>query len=237
MKTSIDHPATIQIPPTPPLQKGGAMLYPPLEKGGGGDFHGNCHAGAAPISENNGPGIFTNSQPATRNPPPTYLWLLVAALLCTACGYRLTGEGLGPRPELRRIAIPVFENSTSEAGLETVLASDLRQQFILRSRFQVVPVEQSEAVFRGHIIKLYTTDIAHRQAEQTIESRVYITLDIRCEDPRTGEVLWQDRNMTYFKEYLHTADPMVTYANRRRAEAVIARDLAVRIHDRFLSNF
>jgi hypothetical protein len=30
---------------------------------------------------------------------------------------------------------------------------------------------------------------------------------------------------------------MITYANRRRAEAVIARDLAVRIHDRFLSNF
>jgi hypothetical protein len=166
-----------------------------------------------------------------------YLWILAIILLTGACGYRFTGEGVGPRPGLQRIAIPVFENSTSESGLETLLASDLRHEFILRSRFQVVPVEQSEAVFRGHIIKLYTADIAHRQAEQTIESRIYITLDIRCEDTRTGEILWQDRSLTYFKEYLHTADPMITYANRRRAEAVIARDLAVRIHDRFLSSF
>jgi hypothetical protein len=166
-----------------------------------------------------------------------HLWILAITLLTGACGYRFAGEGVGPRPSLQRIAIPVFENSTSESGLETLLASDLRHEFILRSRFQVVPVEQSEAVFRGHIIKLYTADIAHRQAEQTIESRIYITLDIRCEDTRTGEILWQDRSLTYFKEYLHTADPMITYANRRRAEAVIARDLAVRIHDRFLSNF
>jgi hypothetical protein len=165
------------------------------------------------------------------------LWLLAIILLTGACGYRFAGEGAGPRPGLQRIAIPVFENSTSESGLETMLAADLRHEFILRSRFQVVPVEQSEAVFRGHIIKLYTADIAHRQAEQTIETRIYITVDIRCEDTRTGAILWQDRSLNYFKEYLHTPDPMVTYANRRRAETVIARDLAVRIHDRFLSNF
>jgi hypothetical protein len=164
-----------------------------------------------------------------------YACVLVLAL--GGCGYRFAGEGPGPKPGLQRIAIPVFENNTAEAELETLFAGALRHEFILRSPFQLVPTDEAEAVFRGRITRLFTTPIAHTGPETTIETRVYITVDIRCQDTKTGAILWQDNALTYYNKYLQNPNPIVAYENRRRAEAAIARDISIRIHDRFLSNF
>ena len=108
---------------------------------------------------------------------------------------------------------------------------------MVRGAYQIVPVAQAEAVFRGRIIRLFTTELAHRQPEETIETRVYIVLDVRCLDTKTGAVLWQDNNLSEFASFLQNPNPILSYEGRRRAEASIARKLAERIHDRFLSNF
>jgi hypothetical protein len=50
-------------------------------------------------------------------------------------------------------------------------------------------------------------------------------------------VLWQDRSLTYYQDYIQDSDPLVSFQNRREALETAARDLAVRIHDRFLSRF
>src|SRR4030042_5538643 len=82
------------------------------------------------------------------------IWL--ACLWGTGCGYHFAGEGSGPKPGLQKIAIPVFENKTSEAELETLFAGALRHQFLVRGPFQVVSSNEAEAVFRGRIIRIET---------------------------------------------------------------------------------
>jgi hypothetical protein len=161
------------------------------------------------------------------------LWFAVVP----SCGYYFAGEGPGPRPSLRKIAIPVFENATGEPGLESILAAALRREFLLRSHMEVVPLEQAEAVFWGRVKSLGTSDVAHREAEETIETRIHVVLDIRCEDAKDGTILWEDRNMVYFEEYFQDPDAMASFENRRHALEIVARELAVRIHDRFLSRF
>ena len=165
--------------------------------------------------------------------------ILVLALLFqpAACGYHFTGEGPGPRPGLRSVAIPVFENNTSEPDLGSIFAGALRRQFITKGQLQVVPVDQAEAVFRGRITSIYSSAVAHREAEETIQSRLYVTLDIRCVDVRDGKVLWQDPQFTYYQVFLQNADPNVSFDNRRATLDFLAREMSVRIHDRFLSNF
>lgn len=167
--------------------------------------------------------------------------LLAAFLLiCPGCGYHFSGEGLGPRPELRKIAIPVFENNTSEAGLEGRFTAALRDEFILRSQFQLVPVEEAEVIFHGRITNISTSRVAQRGVQQTIESRLFITVNIRCVEVKTGNVIWQDPQFTYYRTFSlpgSGADPALLYENRRRAEEFLAQEMAVRIHDRFLANF
>ncbi|HBZ56484.1 MAG TPA: hypothetical protein DEO88_13855 [Syntrophobacteraceae bacterium] len=162
---------------------------------------------------------------------------LFMCLCFTGCGYHFAGEGSGPKPGMQKIAIPLFENKTSEAELETLFASALRHQFLLRGPFQIVSSKEAEAVFRGRVIRIETLDIAHRGVDSTLETRLLISVDVRCIDTKSGAVLWQDNNMVQYGNYLQDASAITAYENRRRAEAIIARKIAERIHDRFLSNF
>lgn len=169
-------------------------------------------------------------------------------LFLASCGYHFSGEGEGPKPGLKYVAIPVFENRTSEPDLGALFAGALRQEFIRRGPIQIVPVEEAEAVFKATITSIYITPVAHRPVENvvsnriTIENRVYVTLDIRCEEKATRKVFWRDPQFRYYKVYRLNSDPLHPdalsgFENRQVAMRYLAEEMASRIHDRFLSNF
>jgi len=163
--------------------------------------------------------------------------VLAVLVLAGGCGYHFTGEGAGPRPGLRNIAIPVFENNSSEPDLGSLFAGALRREFMQKGQMQVTPLEHAEAIFHGSIKDISSSAAAHHDAQLTIETRLYITLDIRCVDVKTGAVLWTDPNFTYFRVYNENPQPIIAFDNRREALEFLARETAIRIHDRFLSNF
>lgn len=178
------------------------------------------------------------------------LFIVVAvSLLCTtACGYHFSGEGTGPKPGLMNIAIPVFENKTSEPDLGSIFAGELRKEFIRKGPMRVVPQDEAEAVFRGTITNIYSSAVAHRDLPLNfnnalaVETRLYVVLEIRCVEIKTGKVLWQDPNFTYYKVYRqlrnpNDPDPIFSFDSRRDALQYLAREMSSRIHDRFLSNF
>jgi len=113
----------------------------------------------------------------------------------------------------------------------------LRKEFITKGNLQVVSLEQAEAVFRGRVTHISTSAVAHREAEQTIQFRLYLTVDIRCVDSGTGKVLWQDPRFSYYQTFMQGADPNVAFDNRRATLEYLAQQMSIRIHDRFLSNF
>lgn len=179
---------------------------------------------------------------------PKMVWILAVSLLLAGCGYHFTGEGSGPGPGLRSVAVPVFENVTSEPELGALFAGALRKEFLQKGPYKVVPAEDADVIFRGRITNIHTSAVAHRKLEQlfdqrvTLQTRLYVTLDIRCEDPRNGTIVWQDRNFRYYRVYrqnqnLNNPNPIVSFDNRREALAFLAEEMATRIHDRFLNAF
>lgn len=172
----------------------------------------------------------------------------VALFLLGGCGYRFSGEGEGPLPGLQNIAIPVFENATSEPDLGAIFAGELRRTFLQKGKMKIVPLEQAQAVFRGRVTNIYTSAVAHRDLnttdknQLTIEARLYVTLNVRCIEVKTGRVLWQDPSYTYFKVFRQSAgnnnpNPIVGFDNRRDTVEFLAKEMSIRIHDRFLSDF
>ena len=156
---------------------------------------------------------------------PLSACLIIVTGLLTSCGYHFSGEGDGPKPGLKYVAIPVFENKTTEQDLGAIFAGALRQEFMRKGKLQVVPVEEAEAVFKATIINIYSNTVAHHAAPNivservAVEDRLYVTLDVRCEDVKTHKVLWRDPQFRYYRVYR------------------LADEMAIRIHDRFLSNF
>ena len=174
--------------------------------------------------------------------------VISAVLICLAsCGYHFSGEGEGPKPGLMYIAIPVFENKTSEPNAGAIFAGALRQEFIRKGDMKVVPVEEAEAVFKGTITNISILPSAHNAVNLvsnrvTVENRLFMTLDIRCEDKKTHKILWRDPAFRYFKVYqlndnTPQLDPITGYENRQAALDFMAGEMSTRIHDRFLSNF
>jgi hypothetical protein len=164
-----------------------------------------------------------------------------------SCGYHFSGEGQGPKPGLRCIAIPVFENKTTEPDAGAIFAGALRQEFIRKGNMKVVPIEDAEAVFKGTIKNISILAVAHQPVNVvsnrvTLENRLYVTLDIRCEEKKSHKTLWADPLFTYFKVYEVSDDPLqpdpiAGFENRQAALGLLAREMSTRIHDRFLSNF
>ncbi|WP_448382027.1 LPS assembly lipoprotein LptE [Desulfosoma sp.] len=164
--------------------------------------------------------------------------LAVSLLVCAvSCGYRFAGDGANLDPRLRTVAVPVFENLTAEPGIEAIFTGALRQEFLMKSRLRVVPESQADAVFIGRIQRLSTTDVAHRKAQDTVLTRLTVTLDVRCIERESGTILWQDRALTYFEDYLQNPESAVAFQNRQDALKRAARETAARIFDRFMSRF
>jgi len=173
---------------------------------------------------------------------------LSSVLLCLAsCGYHFSGEGVGPKPGLKYIAIPVFANKTTEPNAGAIFADALRNEFLQKGNMKVVPVEEAEAVFIATISGISIQPVAHHPVNQvvnriTLVNRLMVTVDIRCEEKKTHRILWRDPFLRYYKIYQVTDDPLHPdpiegFENREAALGVLAQEMSTRIHDRFLSNF
>lgn len=166
--------------------------------------------------------------------------LFMICCLFQACGYRFVRYGGGDKdfgnlPE--SIAIPMFSNATTEPNLEYLITRALRDEFIKKGVVSVVPEDRADVVMVGRVTKIYTTDVAHDAVEHTTETRIYVTVDVRCKDARTGDILWQDNQFTYYEEFVRKEDAFGDYNRRRAALEYLAEQMAQRIHDRFINRF
>lgn len=152
------------------------------------------------------------------------------------CGYHVVGSEKPASRGFYAVAIPVFDNRTTEPEAEFIFTEALRREFLKRGGLRLAPVQEADVVFRGKIIKLAATDVAHNRFNQAIESRFIVTVDVRCEDRRTGTIIWQDNQLTYSRSYPYGETATDTYQGRRAALEYIAERVAERIYDRFAAS-
>ena len=95
----------------------------------------------------------------------------------------------------------------------------------------VRPHNEAEAVLGGSIARISTEAVAHSRPEKTLETRVTITLALTLKRVETNEILWENRDLSYFEEYFETGDALLTERLRREAIRTIAEFLAEKIYN------
>jgi hypothetical protein len=125
--------------------------------------------------------------------------LIALALLASGCAYT-TSPALLPA-HLKTVAIPVFENGTSEYTLEQDLTNEVIQRFVRDNHLRVVDEKSANAVLRGRITQYKNAVFGFSNASQAQEFRVTISVSVTFKDLVKNREIWADENLVRTANY------------------------------------
>jgi len=174
--------------------------------------------------------------------------IFVFCALFFGCGYRFKHVGPPLNVHLASLAIPSFSGSSSYAGIEDDFTTVVRQEFLTRSKVRLVGEKSAQAVLRGCLYSVTTEPLTYTVTQQKMHGLVAtdkvtsarilrVRLEVSLKDTATGEIIWQDANLTDRANFRVSSDPLITQHNQRLAIISIARDLAARIYSRTMERF
>lgn len=125
-----------------------------------------------------------------------------AVALLPGCGYALAGRGSFLPDYIRTIGIPPLGNTTTFFQIEQILTERIRQEFIGRGRYTVLPAgDGADAVLTATVTSITVTPAGF--TEQQFASRYLFTMTLNATftDVRTNQPLWTNSALTFREEY------------------------------------
>ena len=173
---------------------------------------------------------------------------LIALSVCVGCGYHLRADGNPVGIEIKGLAIPLMESTSSVEGFEADFTGIIRDEFISHARVPLVPEEEADKVLRGKIYDIsaqpLTYSVQQRELsgrlithETTSIRRLKIRLDISLLDRGSGKVIWNDNSMEEEARFEVGSDPLINRYNQKQALLRIARQLAKRVYLKTMERF
>ncbi len=156
-------------------------------------------------------------------------------MVVTACGYRFSGSGDLPQG-IEKLHIGVFENRTSENGLESRIANDLIYQFTRFGSLNLTNQTKADAFLTGTIKSVKSVTISHESANTSTERRLQVTIALKL-TAKEGKLLWSDSAISAYETYEVGSDKAQTEKNKKSALAKLSSRVAERIYYRLTDNF
>ena len=163
--------------------------------------------------------------------------LLALALVLAACGYNFRGKQNNLPPDVRTIAIPVFENQTVELRIERIFTDEVLFQFTRSQMLRVVSEGQADAVLKGVIKRVETEDVALTRGQSSQQRRLTITVGAELLRRSDGKVLWENRALEKNRTFNVVGTIQATDQFKQQAITELARDMAQSLHDGVFENF
>ena len=108
--------------------------------------------------------------------------------------------------QINSVAIPFFENRTTQFGLSEMLTSEIARAFVEDGDLKVVDEHVADAVLRGSITKYDVKAAVFDQTESVSKMRVSITLDITYTNLINNTVVWEQKGLVKWGEYRLVAE-------------------------------
>ena len=129
---------------------------------------------------------------------------LVVALAgaSTGCGYALAGRGSFLPADIRVVGVPLLENKTTIAQIEQKFTEKIRNEFIERGKYAIVPGTGGvDAVLSGAITGVSYQPIGLTNQQQASRYRFIVTMRVQFTDSRNNQVLWANDGLTFSEDY------------------------------------
>jgi hypothetical protein len=128
--------------------------------------------------------------------------VLLLGLVVAGCGYSLAGRGAFLPDYIQAIGVPLFTNSTTVFDVEQVLTQHVRQEFIGRGNYRVVPEAAGvDAVLTGNVNSISIAPAAFNEEQQATRYAVVVVMRLEFRDLRGNSVLWENPSLVFREEY------------------------------------
>ena len=168
--------------------------------------------------------------------------IICVLLLCCvvggtgSCGYRFAGSGELP-PDIQAMFIHLFENRSTETGIEVRLTDDLKNEFVQRYGGDLVKNEGSGATLTGSISEVKTWTVSRSGTLAPLERRVSMTVEARLTG-KTGETLRPKARVTASETYaVVSGDKQASDQNKQDAIAALSKQIAEAVFLRLAGDF
>lgn len=162
-------------------------------------------------------------------------FLFIVAL--AGCGYRFTGTSSLADQGIRRVAIPVFTNATTEPRIEQLFTESLIREFTRARGVRVTTVGEADAAVEGVVKRVDVATVTLERAGLAQEYRVTVYLDVKLRRQRDGHLLWHDPDVRWHREYQAPPDPIINDERKRDAIQKVAEDLGRELYFRISGGF
>ena len=164
------------------------------------------------------------------------IWItLLLCVFFSACGYRFTGSG-SFRGGITSLSIEVFENRTSETGIETTFTNDLIYEVTRDQKVALTRRDTADAVLTGAIASIRTENISYQEAYASLERRVHVSVDLKLAD-LDGKAIWSVKGITDNEAYQVEQIRQATERNREDAISILSKRLAENLYHRLTEDF
>lgn len=174
------------------------------------------------------------------------IWLCVSIL--PGCGYHFVAEGEPVGINIRSLAIPLMESTSSDLGFESEFTKTIRDEFISHADVPLVSRDKAEMVLIGKIYEIRTRPLTYDITEDNVQGettyyevtdsrRLFIRLEAKLLERATGRIIWEEKAMEEKARYQVTEDPLTNRYNQQKAITEIARRLADRIYLKTMERF
>ena len=150
------------------------------------------------------------------------LAVVMALFAATGCGYALVGRGTVVDPTIKKIAVPLFKDSTGKPGLDQKITQKVVEELLKRGRFDVTSERVgADAVVEGEILRYDQTPVGFSEAggSRTQASRYAVTLTARVRYAKVGqdEPIWANDSFSFRDEYDVGSDPTAFFDQQGQA--------------------
>ena len=145
--------------------------------------------------------------------PPSPFWLRWAScglclvvgwlsLASAGCGYALAGRGSFLPTDIRIVGIPQLVNRTTYFDVEQILTERIRNEFIGRGKYRVVPeVGDADAVLNAEIVSITLSPIGLTTGQLASRYQFVMTMKVDFVDARINKSLWANDALSFTGEY------------------------------------
>lgn len=136
--------------------------------------------------------------------------IIIGALLLplAGCGYKMHSDYHWQslyRQDVRTVAVPIFQSTSYQRGVEFQLTKALVNQLELHTPYKVVPRERADTILEGEIVEVKVDTLSNdTHAAIPQEQLLDVTVNFVWKDLRTGRILAERRGFEQTASYFPT---------------------------------